>query len=90
VASSVEIDEWQGLVQGRRDPDDPVKIVMPFGQSPGGGGSMPFLARDDRGQRWWLKVLDNPQGGRVVVTDQVVGRVAQLIDAPVCEVVIAR
>jgi hypothetical protein len=90
MALGVEIDEWRGLVRHRGDPDDPVKIVAPLGQSPGGGGSMPFLALDHRGQRWWLKVLDNPQGGRVVVTDQIVGRVAQLIDAPVCEVGIAR
>jgi hypothetical protein len=83
------LDDWEGLIGNRVDPDDAVRIVAPLGPSPGGGGSMPFLALDDQRQRWWLKVLNNPQGGKVLVTDHVVAQLGCLIDAPVCEVAIA-
>lgn len=90
MALHIGIDEWRGLVRDRVDPDDAVTIVVLLGPSPCGGGSKPFLAVDDQRRRWWLKVINNPQGGRVLVTDHVIGRVGSLIDAPVCEVVIVR
>ena len=40
----------------------------------------------DDGQRYWCKVLNNPQGPRVLANEQIVGRLGTLIGAPVCEV----
>lgn len=88
MGADIVIDDWRGLVRDREDRDDGVTIALPTQRSPGGGGSLPFLAVDDRQQRWWVKVLNNPQGGRVLVADHVVGRVARLIGAPACEVAI--
>ncbi|HWO69682.1 MAG TPA: hypothetical protein VNP94_02865 [Actinomycetota bacterium] len=48
------------------------------------------MARDVDGRRWWLKMSNNPQGPKVLVNDYVVGSVARLIDAPACEVAVAR
>ena len=62
-----------------------VTAVMPLRQSPAGGsGSFLILADDQR--RYWCKSLNNFQGERVAVTEQIVGRLATLIGAPACEV----
>lgn len=52
--------------------------------SAGGSGSFLVLADDQR--RYWCKSLNNFQGSRIPVTEQIVGRLAAVIDAPVCEV----
>jgi hypothetical protein len=51
--------------------------------SAGGSGSFLVLADDQR--RYWCKSLNNFQGPRIPITEQIVGRLAALI-APVCEV----
>lgn len=50
------------------------------------GGSGSFLVLGDDGRRYWCKSLNNFQGPRISVTEQIVGRLATLIGAPVCEV----
>lgn len=52
--------------------------------SVGGSGSFLVLADDQR--RYWCKSLNNFQGPRISVTEQIVGRLAALIGAPACEV----
>jgi hypothetical protein len=49
-------------------------------------GSGAFKALDESGGRWWVKPLNNPQGARIPITELIVGRVGELIEAPVCEV----
>jgi hypothetical protein len=68
-------------------PDQPHGVVAqaPLNQSTqGGSGSFLVLAND--GNRYWCKVLNNGQGDRVPVTEQIVGRLGTLIGAPVCAV----
>lgn len=48
------------------------------------GGSASFLVLADDGNRYWCKVLDNPQGDRVPINEQLVARLGSLIGAPVC------
>jgi hypothetical protein len=48
----------------------------------GGSGSFLLLADDD--QRYWCKTLNNFQGERVPITEQIVARLATLIGAPAC------
>ena len=50
------------------------------------GGSGSFLLLADDGRRYWCKSLNNFQGPRVPITEQIVGRLAALIGAPACEV----
>ncbi|HEV7805015.1 MAG TPA: hypothetical protein VGO80_04305 [Solirubrobacteraceae bacterium] len=50
------------------------------------GGSGSFLVLADDGRRYWCKSLNNFQGPRIPITEQIVGRLATLIGAPVCEV----
>lgn len=50
------------------------------------GGSGSFLVVADDGRRYWCKSLNNFQGPRIPITEQIVGRLATLIGAPVCEV----
>ena len=50
-----------------------------------GGGSGSFLVRADNGRRYWCKTLNNVQGERVPLNEQVVAKMGLLIGAPVCE-----
>lgn len=58
---------------------------MPLRASPA-GQSGSFLVLADDGQRYWCKGLNNFQGPRVPITEQIVGRLAGLIGAPACGV----
>lgn len=82
----VDRDDWNGLIAGSRSTTADRTIDALLEPNQGGGGSCPFLARDDQGDRYKVKALNNPQGERIVVTEQIVGRVGRLIGAPVCEV----
>jgi hypothetical protein len=76
-------DEWQGMIRGRRNPTGILTMVAPLGTSPGGGsGSFPCLASD--GQKWFVKAPNQSQGGMVLVTEYIVGRLGRLIEAPTC------
>lgn len=50
------------------------------------GGSGSFLVLADDNQRYWCKSLNNFQGPRIPITEQIVGRLAALILAPACKV----
>ena len=50
------------------------------------GGSGAFLGRASDDEEYWIKVLQGPQGDRVPITEQIVGRVGKLIGAPTCAV----
>lgn len=66
----------------RQAPHGPI-AVAPLQQS-SGGGSGSFLVRADDGARYWCKAVNNPQGPKVPVTEQVVGRFSELIGAAAC------
>jgi len=76
---------WVGLVRDRR-PWRSRKVVAAPLQPSSAGGSGAFLALTRDGERYWVKTLNNLQGQRVVITEQIVGRAGTLIDAPVCPV----
>jgi hypothetical protein len=59
--------------------------VLPLRQSTG-GASGSFLVAGDDGRRYWCKSLNNLQGARVPVTEQIVGRFGRLLGVAVCEV----
>jgi hypothetical protein len=61
-----------------------IKGILGPSQPSSGSRAFPVLASD--GCRWYVKVLNNPQGGQVLVTEYLVSAVGGLIDAPVCEV----
>lgn len=50
------------------------------------GGSQSFPVLDTEDERWYVKAPNNPQGGRVIVTEFIVSAAGRLIGAPVCEV----
>jgi hypothetical protein len=60
-----------------------VSAVTPLKQSTA-GGSGSFLVLADDGERYWCKVLNNPQSPRVPANEQIVARLGTLIGAPVC------
>jgi hypothetical protein len=64
-------------------------VVLPL-QPSAQGGSGAFLARCSDGQRWWIKSQNQMQGGKVIVTENIVGRVGALVGAPVCDVAVVR
>src|SRR5206468_3400203 len=66
-----------------------VSAVMPLRESTA-GGSGSFLVLADDGRRYWCKSLNNFQGPRIPVTEQIVGRLAGLIGAPACGVVLVK
>ena len=62
-----------------------VAAILPIQQSVAGSAGSFLVAADD-GNRYWCKPLNNRQSPRVPATEQIVGRLGALIDAPVCEV----
>lgn len=51
----IERDEWQGLVTGRGEPDDPLVVEVPLRPSPAGGSgrfSLPYLTAADGGSSY--------------------------------------
>lgn len=76
---------WNGVLAGRRPERADVEMQMALSPS-NQGGSGTFLAKASNGNRYWVKVLNNPQGIKVPITEQIVGRVGTLIGAPCCTV----
>ena len=80
-----DLGAWRGVLAGRRPwRGSHVHIVAPNQQSTS-GGSGSFLALGSDGKRYWVKVLNGPQGNRVPITEQIVAHAGGLIGAPVCE-----
>lgn len=71
-------------------PDRPEEVELAIrgvlGPAAHVSGSQAFPALGSDGGRWHVKVPNNPQGPRVLVTEYLMSRVGQLIGAPVCEV----
>jgi hypothetical protein len=68
----------------RTEDIDGVSAVMPLRPS-SAGGSGSFLLLADDGCRYWCKSVNNFQGGRIPITEQIVSRLANLIGAPACD-----
>jgi hypothetical protein len=83
------LSRWRKDVLNRRcgPTDGDIKVVAPLARSEV-GGSGTFLAVCSDDARRWVKPPNNPQGGKVIVTELVVARAGSLIGAPVCEVVV--
>lgn len=77
--------DWNGLLTGQRATTAEVQLKATLQQS-SAGGSGAFLGLANDGQRYWIKPLNNFQGERVPITEQIVGRAGSLIGAPTCEV----
>lgn len=86
---ALDLRSWSGSIDRTSSTDPRPQLVLPQQRSRR-GGSGTFLAADDEGRQWWVKPLNNRQGGKVLVTEHVVGRVGALIGAPVCEVAIVQ
>ena len=76
--------DWNGLLTGQRPTSAEVRLKAPLQQS-SAGGSGAFLGLADDRRRYWIKPLNNAQGQRVPITEQIVSRVGKLIGAPTCE-----
>ncbi len=61
------------------------QAIMPLMASTS-GGSGAFLVRADDGKRYWCKCIQSPQGPRVALNEQIVGRLGRAIQAAVCDV----
>jgi len=77
--------QWEGILHSRRHSGVEVTLRAPISQAHA-GGSCPFLGAGNDGHRYWIKPLNNQQSPRVPITEQIVGRIGTLIDAPVCSV----
>lgn len=75
--------DWNGLVAAARIDEADISLIAPLAQS-SRGGSGAFQGRGDDGNRYWLKPLNNCQGPMVPATEQIIGRVGELIGAPTC------
>lgn len=79
--------DWVGMIESRTDPVGGIVIEVPVVPS-AAGGSGTFLGLGSDGRRWWVKPSNNLQGGKVIVTESVVGQAGALLGAPVCEVAV--
>ena len=73
------------MLSGERTADGDTRLKATLQQSTA-GGSGSFLGLAEDGARYWIKPLNNAQGQRVPITEQIVGRVGALIGAPTCHV----
>ena len=73
---------WHGLVQNQRPWRSRTIVEAPLRRSNHGGAGA-FLALTRNGERYWVKTLNSPQGDRIAITEQLVGRAGALIRAPV-------
>ena len=81
---------WAGQIADTRSDTAPLSVVSVLQPRAAQGGSQPALVLASDGRQYWIKPLDNPQGDRVPVTEQVVARCGHLIDAPTCAVTLLR
>lgn len=86
---AVSREDWNGLVRQRADPIDGISMVLPVRPSDA-GGSGTFLARCSDETYRWIKPHNNLQGGKVVVSELLVGSVGNLLGAPVCDTCVVR
>ena len=61
-----------------------VTAELPLRSSTGGTSGSFLVAADDK-RRYWCKPLNNLQSPRVSINEQIVARLGQLIQAPVCD-----
>lgn len=61
-----------------------MKAVLGPAQPVSGSQAFPVLGSDNG--RWYAKAPNNPQGGRILVTEYLLSRAGRVIGAPVCEV----
>jgi HipA-like kinase len=81
----VERSEWSNRLTGNRGSVPNLRLEAPLRQETK-GGSGAFLGLGSDQERYWIKPLNNTQGARVPVTEQIVGRTGALIGAPTCSV----
>ncbi len=81
--------QWKGTLKGRRGNEAGITLKAPL-QASKGGGSGAFLASGDDANDYYVKVINNGQSPRVPISEQIVGRAAQLIGAPVPQVTTIR
>ncbi len=82
---AVQRADWNGLLAGQRVTTAEVSLKLAVRQS-SAGGSGAFLGLADDERHYWIKPLNNAQGERVPITEQIVGRAGSLIGAPTCKV----
>lgn len=79
--------DWTGLLAGRRDDEHDVVLSFPeLSILPDSAGSMPIYCVGKDGGRYWVKLRENPQGDRVPITEQIIGRIGALVGLPSCGV----
>ena len=80
--------DWAGRVRELRaatwakPPDTPVLLAELQRSS---AGSSPILFAADDGEKYWVKLPDNPQGTQTIVAETIVAEIAPLLHAPVRE-----
>jgi len=77
--------EWSALVSNRADPTNPLFLQMPMAPSTS-GGSGSFRALGSDGHEWFVKPPNHNQGGKVLATEYIVGRLGALLGHGVCAV----
>ena len=64
-----EDDRWATLLESTRPESASLAMTAVLGPS-APSGSQPFPASSTDGRRWFVKVLNNPQGGQILVTGE--------------------
>jgi hypothetical protein len=77
---------WAGLV-GNRPWRSRLVLTFPMQQSKA-GGSGSFLGKASDGNEYWIKPLNNTQGVRVPILEQIVGNAGSLIGDTCCSVIV--
>jgi hypothetical protein len=81
----IEREAWNGIVSGSGREPVALTLVMPVKRS-SAGATGAFLGQASDGNRYWIKVPQNPTGPRSLVPEQIVGRLGALLGAATCRV----
>jgi Protein of unknown function (DUF3037) len=74
-------EDWRGALDGTQRAEPTELLIAPLRHSESGAAA--FLGLVESGFQYWIKVLGNPQGDQILVTEQLVSAAGRLINAPV-------
>lgn len=81
---SIQQSEWHGLIAGKRSGPDRYVTLRATLEAWHSGVSGAFKGVGSDNKVWWVKPPGQPNLGKALVTEYVVGAVGRLISAPTC------
>ncbi len=76
---------WSNVLKEKRPLEGEITLIEPLGSSNQSGAGA-FLGLANNNLKYWIKTLNNKQGPKIPITEQIIGRIGKIIKAPTCDV----